>query len=69
MLFVHGTRDSFAKPRELLRIVRTLPSGSAIAVVDGGDHSLVVPKRGALTTGEVAARVEDVMAGWMWRAR
>jgi len=44
MLFVHGSRDPFGTPEEMRDLVGRLP-GSSLELVDGGDHSLVAPKR------------------------
>ncbi len=45
ILFVQGTRDSFC-PLELLERVRgEMSAPNFLHVVEGGDHSLVVPKR------------------------
>src|SRR5713101_8855638 len=45
ILFVQGTRDSFC-PLDLLERVRTeMKTQNVLHVVEGGDHSLHVPKR------------------------
>lgn len=44
MLFLHGTRDPFGTPAEMLALVATLPTAH-LELVDGGDHSLAGPKK------------------------
>jgi hypothetical protein len=34
-------------------------------VVEGGDHSFAVPKRGPVPQAQVFARVQDVIAQWL----
>ncbi len=59
MLFVQGTRDTFGTPDELGPVVRKLPAGSRMLVVEGGDHSLVRPKSSGESLEHVIARVAD----------
>jgi predicted alpha/beta-hydrolase family hydrolase len=40
MLFLHGTRDPFGSPDEMRALTARLPEAT-IALIDGGDHSLV----------------------------
>jgi len=51
MLFVQGSRDALGTAGELRALVRRLPHAS-LHVVEGGDHSLAVAKRGATSTQE-----------------
>jgi predicted alpha/beta-hydrolase family hydrolase len=44
LLFLHGTRDPFASPDEMRGLVAGL-SRATLEFIDGGDHSLVAPKR------------------------
>src|ERR1700690_476023 len=62
MLFVQGSRDPFGTPAELAPIVETLARGTRLFVVEGGDHSLGVPKRSGETLEMVIARVADEIA-------
>jgi len=59
MLFVQGSRDAFGTPDELAPIVRALSPGSRLFVIEGGDHSLVRPKRAQEPLAQVIARVAD----------
>jgi uncharacterized protein len=62
MLFIQGSRDVFGTPAELAPFIETLPPGTSLFVVEGGDHSLSVPKRGGETFESVLARVADEIA-------
>jgi predicted alpha/beta-hydrolase family hydrolase len=59
MLFVQGERDLFGTPLELASIVETLPRAK-LMIVNGGDHSLAVPKR-VRPQAEVDADVWDAI--------
>jgi uncharacterized protein len=67
MLFVEGTRDSFC-PLETLEEVRTeLKAPNEVAVIDGGDHSLKVPKSSGRTTEEAWAEAAAAVTDWLRR--
>ncbi len=53
MLFVQGSRDALGTATEIRAVVRRLPHAS-LHVVEGGDHSLEIPKRGSAGTQEEA---------------
>jgi uncharacterized protein len=63
MLFLHGTRDPFGSPDEMRDLVAGL-SGATLEMIDGGDHSLVAPKRPD-PKGQSLERGLDVAAAWM----
>ncbi len=65
MLFVQGSRDAFGTPEELAAILEPLGPLARVYVVEGGDHSFAVPKRGALPQSEVFARAQDEIARWL----
>jgi uncharacterized protein len=57
ILFVQGTRDSFC-PVDFLEGVRAeMKAPNFLHVVEGGDHSLNVPKRQLQASGETQERV------------
>ncbi len=59
ILFVQGTRDSLC-PLDLLERVRTeMKTPNFLHVVEGGDHSLRVPKRQLQGTGETQEDVDQ----------
>jgi uncharacterized protein len=59
MLFVQGSRDTFGTPAELGPIVGELSRGSRLFVIEGGDHSLTLPKSAGQPIGRVIERVAD----------
>jgi hypothetical protein len=59
LLFVQGSRDVFGTPDEIAPFLPALPSGSRLFVIEGGDHSLAVPKKGGQTPQSIMARVAD----------
>lgn len=67
MLFVQGSRDSFGTPDELTPIIKKLKTPAELYVVEGGDHSLKVPKSAGVTQEEVYRSVLDKIAGWLKR--
>ena len=59
VLFVQGTRDALC-PLDLLERVRgTMIARNFLHVVEGGDHSLIVPKRQLKASGQTQADVDQ----------
>src|SRR5438128_1537162 len=59
ILFVQGTRDSLC-PLDLLDCVRTeMKTQNILHVVEGGDHSLRVPKRQLQASGETQTDIDQ----------
>ena len=67
MLFVQGTRDAFARPDLLDAVLARLGEKATLHRIEGGDHSLGVPKRSGRTATEVEAEVVKVMLAWLDR--
>jgi hypothetical protein len=65
MLFVQGTRDTFARPDLLDAVLRQLGAKATLHRVEGGDHSFGVLRRSGRTGTEVEAEVERVILGWL----
>jgi pimeloyl-ACP methyl ester carboxylesterase len=65
MLFLHGTRDPFGSPDEMRELAASLP-GATLEIVDGGDHSLVAPKR-ADQAGNSVERAVETAVNWIKR--
>jgi len=42
MLFLHGTRDPFAKPEPLAKVLEQLGTRATLVAIEGGDHSFNV---------------------------
>jgi hypothetical protein len=66
MLFVQGTRDTFARADLLAGVLAQLPRATLHAIPDG-DHSLHVPRRSGRTDAEVFAEVVATIAEWIAR--
>jgi predicted alpha/beta-hydrolase family hydrolase len=69
ILFVQGTRDALC-PLDLLERVRTeMKTQNVLHVVEGGDHSLRVPKRQLQATGktqeEIDQQILEAIAGFV----
>jgi predicted alpha/beta-hydrolase family hydrolase len=69
VLFVQGTRDPLC-PLELLQTVRAgMKCSSSLHVVEGGDHSLLAPKRQLKVAGEtqedIDQRILEAIAGFV----
>ncbi len=61
ILFVQGTRDSLC-PLDLLESIRAeMKTPTILHVVEGGDHSLQVPKRQLASAGETQEEVDRRM--------
>jgi predicted alpha/beta-hydrolase family hydrolase len=65
MLFVQGSRDAFGRPEELQPFLAPLSPVPTLYVVDGGDHSLKVPRRGPHTQAAVYGDVYRTIVTWM----
>lgn len=65
MLFVQGSRDAFGTPDELRTALAGAKADGDLRVVEGGDHSFKVPKRGGVPQDEVYAAVLDDIARWI----
>jgi hypothetical protein len=64
MLFVQGTRDTFAEWALLSEVLARLP-GTTLHAIPDADHGFHVPKRTGRTDGEVLEGVVEVVARWM----
>jgi predicted alpha/beta-hydrolase family hydrolase len=63
ILFVQGTRDPFGTPDEMRTLVGGLKTAT-LQLVDGGDHSLETPRRGALAGASIDQAL-DAVASWI----
>src|SRR5437762_2842004 len=73
ILFVQGTRDSLC-PLDLLERVRAeMKTQNVLHVVEGGDHSLRVPKRQLQATGrtpeDIDQQIFEAIAGFVDQTR
>jgi hypothetical protein len=65
MLFVQGARDTFGTPAELRAALADVQATSDLYVVEGGDHSFKVPKRGGVPQDRVYGAVLDEIVEWI----
>src|SRR6266550_3778365 len=59
ILFVQGTRDALCPPDLLERVRAEMNAPNSLHVVEGGDHSLRVPKRQLQATGETQEDIDE----------
>lgn len=62
MLFVQGSRDPFGGPDELAPFVKGLAAGTRLVAIDGGDHSLALPKGRAVSLATTMTHVAEEIA-------
>jgi predicted alpha/beta-hydrolase family hydrolase len=67
MLFVQGTRDDLASLDLMRAVCASLGARATLHVVEDGDHSFKVLKRGGRTQAEVMAEIRDTTTAWMRR--
>jgi uncharacterized protein len=65
MLFVQGSRDALADLKLLKPLCAELEGRAELFVVDGGDHSLHMPKRSGRTDVEVLKEVAAKSSSWI----
>ena len=62
MLFIQGTRDPFAAPDELRSVIKRHKLNATLHLVDGGDHSLKIPRTSSVSQAEVYESTMDEIA-------
>jgi predicted alpha/beta-hydrolase family hydrolase len=65
MLFLQGTRDTFARWDLIEAVVGRLEPRATLHRVEGGDHSFAVLKRSGRTTAEVERELVETTAAWL----
>jgi uncharacterized protein len=65
MLFVQGSHDAFGTPDELRPILAKLGPSAELFVIEGGDHSFKVPKKGGIPQQDVYKAILDHVAAWL----
>jgi predicted alpha/beta-hydrolase family hydrolase len=65
MLFVQGSRDVFGATDEIRDVIKRLHLPATLYPVEGGDHSLKVPKKGNSSQAEVYETTMDEIARWL----
>jgi predicted alpha/beta-hydrolase family hydrolase len=62
---VQGSRDAFGSPDELRATIKKHHLRATLRVVEGGDHSLKVPKALGIPQAEIYASTMDAIVGWI----
>ena len=65
MLFVQGTRDAFARADLLAAVLGGLGERATLHSIEGGDHSLAVPRRSGRSAADVEAEVASAITAWL----
>lgn len=65
MLFVQGSRDAFGTKEEIAATIAKLKLPATLYAVEGGDHSLKVPKSAAVPQPQVYEAAMDEIAKWL----
>lgn len=65
MLFVQGARDAFGNQDEIKSVIKTLRLKATLYAVEGGDHSLKVPKSSSTPQPQVYEAAMDEIVGWL----
>ena len=64
MLFVQGARDAFGTKEEIAAIIKKLKLPATLYAVEGGDHSLKVPKSAGVPQAQVYEAAMNEIVEW-----
>jgi predicted alpha/beta-hydrolase family hydrolase len=65
MLFVQGSRDVFGTEAELRAVIKRLHLPATLHAIEGGDHSLKVPRSAGVPQQQVYESTMDDIARWL----
>jgi uncharacterized protein len=65
MLFVQGSRDSFGTEEEIRAVIKRLRLPATLYAIEGGDHSLKVPKSAGIPQAQIHESTMDEIARWL----
>jgi predicted alpha/beta-hydrolase family hydrolase len=65
ILFVQGSRDAFGTKEELQATIKQHRLKATLYVVEGGDHSLKVPKSQGVPQEEIYVAAMDMIVSWL----
>ena len=65
MLFVQGARDAFGTKEEIAATIKNLKLPATLYAVEGGDHSLKVPKKAGTPQQDVYNDAMDRVVAWL----
>ncbi len=64
MLFVQGSRDAFGTEEEIRAVIKRLRLPATLYAIEGGDHSLKIPKSLGIPQDEVYKLAMDEISDW-----
>ena len=65
MLFIQGARDAFGSGEEIRATIKKHNLPATLHIVEGGDHSLKVPKSLGVTQTDVYTSILDSIGSWV----
>ena len=65
MLFVQGARDAFGTKQEIATVIKKLSLRATLYAIEGGDHSLKLPKSAGVPQQEVYENVMHKIVEWV----
>lgn len=65
MLFVQGSRDTFGTEEEINAVIKRLHLPATLYAIEGGDHSLKVPKSVGIPQAQIYQSTMDEIARWL----
>jgi predicted alpha/beta-hydrolase family hydrolase len=65
MLFVQGSRDVFGTEEEIRAVIKRLRLTATLYAIEGGDHSLKVPKSAGIPQSQIYEATMDEIARWL----
>lgn len=65
MLFVQGERDAFGTEEEIRAVIKRLHLPAKLYAIEGGDHSLKVPKSAGVPQQQLYESTMDEIARWL----
>ena len=64
MLFIQGARDAFGTVEEIRAVIKRLKLPAVLHAIEGGDHSLKVPKSSGMSQAQVYEKIMDEITSW-----
>lgn len=64
MLFIQGSRDAFGTEDEIRAVIKRLKLPATLYAIEGGDHSLKVPKSSGIPQAQVYEGAMNKIADW-----
>jgi uncharacterized protein len=64
MLFLQGTRDTFARLDLITAVCGEIGPRATLHIIPDADHSFALPKRAGRTPGQVFDELTETIAGW-----